>query len=60
MTTILSKEEVALARKVSVSTIDRWIRGGGLRTVKVGKRVWITEQALDEFFRRQELVQTQQ
>ncbi len=48
-----SKEEVALDHKVSVATVDRWIKNGRLKAVRFGKRVLIPQQAVDEFVREQ-------
>ena len=36
---MISKKEVASAMKVSTSTIDRWVKAGLLKCVKLGKDV---------------------
>jgi excisionase family DNA binding protein len=37
--TLLSREEAAESLGVSLSTIDRYLRDGTLRRVKIGKRI---------------------
>ena len=53
---------LALKRRMGVEisppTIWRWVRrgvrGSRLRTVKIGKRLFVTERAVDEFIRNQQ------
>lgn len=42
-------EEVARMLKVTVTTVERWLAGGKLRGVKVGKRWLVTPQDLESF-----------
>lgn len=49
VTELLTRREVADLMRVSVQTIDREIKRGHLRAVKVGKQVRITEGAVRDY-----------
>jgi excisionase family DNA binding protein len=44
--------ETALGDNVSPWTVYRLIRQGQIRAVRVGRRVFLTEEAIDEFISR--------
>lgn len=49
VTELLTRREVADLMRVSVQTIDREIKRGHLRAVKVGKQVRISEGAVRDY-----------
>lgn len=49
VTELLTRREVADLMRVSVQTIDREIKRGHLRAVKVGKQVRIPEGAVRDY-----------
>jgi excisionase family DNA binding protein len=50
---MLSKKEVAGLLKVSTSTLDRWVRAGLLKCVKLGKNV----QQARVYFHRSDILE---
>ena len=42
-------EEIAQTLKVTKTTVERWLAGGKLNGVKVGKRWLVTPQELEAF-----------
>jgi excisionase family DNA binding protein len=49
-----TRQEAAAALRVSVSTVDRWIKNGTLRAARFGSRVVISDDAITEFCRAAE------
>ena len=50
-TTFFNRWETARELRVSVTTVDRLIKNGQLRAARIGRRVVISRQALDQFRR---------
>ena len=46
-----TKEEIAIRYRVSVATVDRWIKAGKLRPIRVGRRVLLSKEAVEDFLR---------
>jgi excisionase family DNA binding protein len=53
-TTFLDREETAHELRVSVSTVDRLIKAGQLRAARIGRRVVVSPQAIEQFRRKAE------
>jgi excisionase family DNA binding protein len=53
-TTFLDREETARDLRVSVTTVDRLIKAGKLRAARIGRRVVVSPQAIDQFRRQAE------
>lgn len=43
---LLSKEELATNLKVSVPTIDKWIRNKKITPIKIGRRVYFNDSSI--------------
>jgi len=52
--TFFDRHEAARRLAISVSTVDRLIRAGRLRAARIGRRVVVSPQAIDEFRRQVE------
>ncbi len=50
-TTFLDREETAHELRVSITTVDRLIKAGRLRAGRIGRRVVVSPQAIDQFRR---------
>lgn len=48
---LLTKEAVAAALEVSISTVDRLINNGTLKTVSIGKRKFIDKAEVEALLR---------
>lgn len=46
---VLTKDQAAQALQVSMTTIHRMLKAGTLRSVKVGSRVLIPREAVNDF-----------
>ncbi len=52
MERLLTPEEAAQVLQVSPLTVRKWLRGGKLKGVKPGGKVWrVREEDLEEFLR---------
>ena len=52
--TFLKREETAQDLRVSVTTVDRLIKAGKLRAARIGRRVVVSPQAIEQFRREAE------
>ena len=52
MATVYTRQEVAEMLRVSIQTIDKEIKRGNLKRVKIGSRVLITDTDLFDYLER--------
>ncbi|GEM_PF-2925784 len=52
MATVYTRQEVAEMLRVSIQTIDKEIKKGNLKRVKIGSRVLITDTDLFDYLER--------
>lgn len=55
---LLTRSEAAAIARVHVETLARWISGGRLPTVRLGRKVLIARPALEAFIERSTTVAT--
>lgn len=44
---LLTKEQLATTLKVSVPTIDKWIRNNKISPVRIGRRVYFNDHSIE-------------